>query len=109
MFKKLLFLFIPICLLTSCYSQRMRNELHADKNMHKIKIGMTKEEVVSAMGNTYKMMEAKQSNDGYKEVIGYPDWQEGIYRLRLTDGKLTEWDYILPPAHRHSDNTPIDK
>lgn len=58
----------------------------------------------STMGNTYKLMEAKQTADGYKEVLGYVDWQSGIYRLRLVNGKLTEWDYILPPAHRHNEN-----
>ena len=52
------------------------------------------------------MMEAKQTTDGYKEVIGYVDLQEGIYRIRLSNGKVAEWDYILPPTHRHSDNIP---
>lgn len=106
MIKKLLLLFIPICIFTSCYTARMKNELKADNNMQKVRIGMTKEEVVSIMGNTYKMMEAKQTTDGYKEVIGYVDLQEGIYRIRLSNGKVAEWDYILPPTHRHSDNIP---
>lgn len=73
--------------------------------MQNIKIGMTKDEVVSTMGKTYKVMEAKQTTDGYREVLGYVDWQNGIYRLRLLNGKLTEWDYILPPVHRHNENT----
>lgn len=105
MIKKLLLLFIPICIFTSCYTTRMKNELKADDNMQKVRIGMTKEEVVSIMGDTYKVMEAKQTADGYQEVIGYVDLQNGIYRLRLSNGKVAEWDYILPPAHRHSENT----
>lgn len=77
--------------------------------MQMIKIGMTKDEVISTMGTTYKAMEAKQTDEGYKEVIGYVDWQSGIYRLSLVNGKLAEWDYILPPTHRHGDSTPAGK
>lgn len=104
MIKTLLLPLISICMFVSCGSTRLMNEWNADKNMQKVKIGMTKDEIISHMGQTYKVMEAPETPDEYIEVLGYVDAKEGIYRLRLVNDELTEWDYIFPPAHRFRDN-----
>ena len=42
------------------------------------------------------MLEVKQTAEGYKETLGYEDLQDGLYRFKLLDGKLQEWDYLQP-------------
>ena len=84
-----------ICLLTSC-GATYSNALAADKNIQKLELGMSKLEIINIMGSTYKRLEVKQTANGYRETLGFPDFQDGIYQLRLLDGKLQEWDYIQP-------------
>ena len=86
---------LSICLLTSC-GATLTNALAADNNIQKLELGMTKQEVITIMGNTYKRLEVKQTSDGYQETLGYSDYQDGLYRLRLLDGELQEWDYLQP-------------
>ena len=86
---------LSICLLTSC-GATLSNAMAADNNIQKLELGMARQDVINIMGNTYKRLEVKQTPTGYPETLGYVDYVEGTYRLRLLDGKLQEWDYIQP-------------
>lgn len=86
---------LSICLFTSC-GATLSNAIAADNNIQKLELGMTKQEIITIMGNTYKRLEVKQAPGGYQETLGYLDYQDGLYRLRLLDGKLQEWDYLQP-------------
>ena len=59
------------------------------------------------MGDTYKRLEVKQTSKGYRETLGYIDSQDGIYRFRLLNNKLQEWDYLQP--NKCKDNCSNDK
>lgn len=102
--KYILFSCFSICLFTSC-GTTFNNAKNADNNIQKLELGMTKIEVIAIMGKTYKRLEVKQTANGYQETLGYEDLQDGLYRFKLLDGKLQEWDYLQPDRckEKHSD------
>ena len=97
---------LSVYLFTSC-GATLSNALAADSNIQKLELGMTKQEIVSIMGDTYKRLEVKQTSEGYRETLGYLDFQDGIYRFRLLNNKLQEWDYLQP--NKCKDNCSNDK
>lgn len=89
-----------ILLLTSCASTL--NVMNTDSNMKKLKIGMTKEEVVSIVGNHYEIIGANK----HTEMIGYQYATNEIYILKFENNKLVEWHKEWLRQERFS---PIDQ
>lgn len=88
MAKKLLLLITFSMLLFSCSTYNsMKN---ADKNIRDISLGMSQQQIVSIMGDQYEVVEAKDNII----VWGYKSFDDGIYKLRFTDGKLSEWSKV---------------
>ncbi|WP_293715878.1 hypothetical protein [uncultured Parabacteroides sp.] len=93
--KYILLAGLSVCLFTSC-GATLSNAIAADNNIQKVELGMSKLEIIHIMGNTYKRLEVKQTHQGYRETLGYSDMQDGLYRFRLLNDKLQEWDYLQP-------------
>lgn len=88
MTKKLLLFITFSMLLFSCSTYNsMKN---ADKNIRDISLGMSQQQIVSIMGDQYEVVEAKDNII----VWGYKSFDDGIYKLRFTDGKLSEWSKV---------------
>lgn len=79
-----LFAFIVSLFATSCITYH-----NVDKNSKKVSLGMTKDEVVSVMGKSYKVVSISNERAGQLEVLSYEgmsdDW---IYMFYFLDGKL---------------------
>lgn len=97
---RILFLIsILALLLTSCAT--IGSMLHADHNMKKVEINMTKDEVISIMGNVYELIGSTEE----LLIIGYKTADDGIYKLYFEHGILKEWyKEWLPTAHRTGDD-----
>ncbi len=88
MAKKLLLLISFSILLFSCSTYNsMKN---ADKNIRNISLGMSQQQIISIMGDEYEVVEAKDNIT----VWGYKSFDEGIYKLRFINGKLSEWNKV---------------
>lgn len=109
MIKKVFVPFLLVLLFASCSSTI--SLWHADSNMRKISIGMTKEQVISVMGKHYESVAATHQT----EVIGYKSSEYEIYILQFENNKLIEWhkewlqrDRIAPTEtslHKQKDNS----
>lgn len=90
-------------LFVSCSSYK--NMLSSDNNIKKIELGMTKDQVISIMGDSYEIIRSKEG----LVVLGYESRGDGIYKLRFVNGILTEWNkewlhrYPVKDAHYNSD------
>ncbi|MCD8166141.1 MAG: outer membrane protein assembly factor BamE [Bacteroides sp.] len=71
--------------------------------MQKIRIGMTKNEVVAIMGKSYEVI--AHTEKGY--TLGYKAYDEGIYHLRFVNNRLKSWKKEWPyyPRFRHQERT----
>lgn len=74
----------------------------------KLELGMTKKEVISVMGDGYRVISAAQTPEGNLEVLRYiPTIDTTEYIIYLLDGKLVEWHEDVPntnanrPPHPH--------
>lgn len=79
-------LLILICMITSCSSYR--GMMGADSNIKKVNLGMTQQEVIAIMGDTYEIISTKEGTS----TLGYKSSDNGIYKLLFIDGKLKEWN-----------------
>lgn len=83
--KKLCCILISL-LLISCNSYM--GMLNADGNIRNVSLGMSQQQVASVMGNHYEVLEARNN----AIVWGYKAADNGIYRLRFVDGRLSDWN-----------------
>ncbi|NDW10034.1 hypothetical protein [Dysgonomonas sp. 520] len=97
MANKLSFLILFLLFLTSCGATH-NSMMNADSNMRKVKLDMTKQEVVAIMGETYLSVSSEKTPEGFKEVLGYRTavQTDGIYMLSFIDNKLAEWHIEWP-------------
>ncbi len=62
----------------------------ADNKIKLVQIGMTKNEVIDIMGNTYEIIAADK--DG--ETLGYRDFSNAIYQLAFVKDRLVRWNKV---------------
>lgn len=96
--KTILTVILSLLIFTSCAT--MISSLNADKRMKDVRIGMTQDEVIQIMGNSYQVIGSKQN----EVILGYEIISESIYRLVFIDGVLTEWTKEWLPkqdSHNH--------
>lgn len=99
MLKKIV-LFISISISILLFSCNTYNSLkNADKNIRNISLGMTQQQIISIMGDEYEILEAKDNII----VWGYKSLDDGIYKLRFTDGKLMEWNKVWLNKYEYED------
>lgn len=90
MFRKL---FVIIALGIALNSCSVYNTMRkANDNVKKVELGMTKERVISIMGEkNYRMSGLKENVHGLEERIWYPATQTSIFIFTFVDGQLVEW------------------
>ncbi|WP_221392163.1 outer membrane protein assembly factor BamE [Dyadobacter sp. NIV53] len=89
--NKMLLSLLAIYCLNGCVSNNIAWK--TNENIKKIKIGMTKEEVIKTLGQKY--MITSSARDAYGnpvEVIGYKSDMGEEYHLKFITNKLTEWN-----------------
>lgn len=91
MLKNLFITFLLAVAVSSCSTYKTM--LKANDNVKKVELGMTKDQVVSIMGDkTYRMSGLKESSEGLlEERIWYPATQGSIFIFVFVDDKLIEW------------------
>lgn len=95
--KKVIFTLVFTLMLISCGTTSLVSKAK------KLELGMTKKEVVSAMGDNYRVISASQTPEGNVEVLRYTatiDTTE--YVIYLLDGRLIEWHEEIPNGNHHS-------
>jgi len=108
--KKVIFTLVFTLALISCGTTNFVNRAK------KLELGMTKKEVISVMGNDFRVISASQTPEGNIEVLRYiASIDVTEYVIYLLDGKLVEWHEDIPNAHHphphkgrrvHHDNRP---
>lgn len=79
--KKLLFALLLATMLTACTSKIYNSSLK------QIELGMTKEQVVSLMGNEYTVVGQDYNN----QTIKYVDRFKNHWFFEFVDGRLYKW------------------
>lgn len=85
-------------LLASCSSYQTM--VNANDNVKNVSLGMTKEQVIAIMGQSYRLSGVSSlENGGLKEAIWYPATQKSIFFFTFEADKLIEWHerFILSP------------
>lgn len=107
MLKKLLILTL-ICTLASCasvlppdYKGLTNSMMNADNNIKKINLGMTKEQVITIMGEHYEIIGSKEG----ELLLGYKAYDYGIYKLLFINNKLKEWTKDWLPQYYNKDSS----
>lgn len=96
-------LYAAVVMLTCCtlfYS--CGTTMNMGSKLKKIEIGMTKQEVINILGNTYDVVAARDTPDGTLEILRYTGMTiDGYYPylVNFLDGKLVEWfmESAVPP------------
>ncbi len=110
--KILYSLFISVFVFTLVSCGAYRNSYSVSNNVKKVELGMTKEEVVSIMGESYTPVGVELENEIKKEVIGYRsinDSNDYLYMFYFSNNKLTSWkrEWVGSPypPHKVPENT----
>lgn len=96
--KNIFSIILSILLFTSCATTM--SMVNADNKIKKVKVGMTQEEVIQIMGNSYQIIGSKQG----QAILGYEAIGDSIYKLVFIDGILIEWTKEWLPRqdiHKH--------
>ncbi|MFC4677087.1 hypothetical protein [Dysgonomonas termitidis] len=91
--KKLLITTLLVIALVSCGS--VKDAMYSEKNVRKVELGMTKEEVISIMGKSYTSAGAIRSPEGSVEIIRWDsayDFEK--YEFHFVDKILKEWHRV---------------
>jgi len=76
---------------TSGYKSYNNRIYDTNKHIKEINLGMSKQDVITIMGENYEVLYAKNGT----VVLGYRSYDyyvHGVYKLVFVDGKLTEWE-----------------
>lgn len=91
-----IYVLLIVFLVTGCAT--VINPYKMDNRMQKIELGMTREKVISILGNNFESAGARITADGPVESISYlaknmtiTDYTEGYYILSFKDNILVEW------------------
>lgn len=88
--KSLLLIYCVGYLLTACVSSHITWSTHS--NMKKVAIGMSKDQVISVLGNDYLVASSSKDERGNNvEVLAYKSDVHEEYRLRFINAQLAEW------------------
>ncbi|ADY52255.1 hypothetical protein Pedsa_1698 [Pseudopedobacter saltans DSM 12145] len=75
----------------------------ANQRMRSINLGMSKNEVIKAMGKYYIVNSAsKDSQENLKEILAYKSDVNEEYKLVFINDKLTEWNRVFTNCNEHS-------
>lgn len=84
----------------SCSAQRAIME--TDSNIKKIKLGMSKQEVINTMGKQYRVAGADRLNDNsIMELITYENPYNEEYQLWFQNDVLMKWNRIYKYNYSH--------
>lgn len=107
MIKRIIILSALVFMLASCgtlmpakYMSVSKSMMNTDENMKKVELGMTQEQVISAMGKRYEIIGAREN----MVILGYKSYDNGIYKLFFVDEKLIEWNKEWIPQRWDYDN-----
>lgn len=84
--KKLFLMLLLSAMLSSCVSLFYTT----DKNIRKLELGMTEEEVIQVMGKSYEII--ARTEDSF--TLGYKSASDEYYRLKFAYDQLVEWDKV---------------
>lgn len=105
--KKILILLFTALSLSLVSCSVMDPPYSVDKNIRKVTLGMTKEQVVKIMHNLHESVGLSNEEEGQLEVISYQGQNhEFVYVLYFLDGKLDRMQKELknppiPPRRPH--------
>lgn len=95
---RLMMFSLVIIFLTSCGS--MASMINADRNIRKVELGMSRNEVVSIMGKDFRVLGASRTEEGDIETIGYDNANDELYLLDFLEGKLVGYELTRPHQSR---------
>jgi len=96
--KSLILIPFIVCLLSACVSNNI--VWSTNKNIKKVQLGMTKDEVIQILGEKYMITSASEDNQGnHIEVLGYKSDSDEEYKLKFVNNKLIEWDRERIPKY----------
>jgi len=95
---KLIFIFFAGFMLFSCAASYNAQSLNA--NMKKLRLDMTKSEVISIVGDSYTITACyKDVENNYVEIFGYRISEKEEYKLLFISDKLFRWERICIPEN----------
>lgn len=95
--KKLFFILVISLSIISCETTNLVNKTK------RLKLGMTKKELILLMGKDFKIVSASRTPDGDLEVISYNIIsEESNYIMYLLNGKLDRWHETNKTTHHHN-------
>ena len=94
--KNLLYLFTMLLLSACVSSVRMTSS-----KMNQLELGMTKEQVITILGNGYTIAEKRVEAGNQIEVLSYRDFykDDEFYMFLFTNDKLEKWHRDLLPKY----------
>lgn len=110
--KKLLYLS-----LTSLFVSFMSCGLFKQLDLNQLQFGMSKQEVYNVAGSPNRILSARQTSDGFQEVLEYITARKEVYALEFWNDYLTGFEFVeeivdyvppvYPPAIRPEPGRPI--
>jgi len=91
--KKIKF-FLTLAILICCFSFSSCGTMSLGSKLKKVEIGMTKEQVIKYLGNSYDVVAARDTPDGALEILRYENITiDGPipYTVTFLNGMLVEW------------------
>lgn len=89
MIRKTVYSLLLIGLLSSCASAF--GVVGLGSKMKKLELGMTKEETLNVLGNSYDVIATSQTPEGKLEIFRFYGMNTFSYSTYFLDGKLVEW------------------
>lgn len=84
--KKILFIAFIATVLSACSSMKVYNSA-----LKQIELGMTREQVVSLMGDKYKTTGISSAQGKEQETLEYKDMYKNHFFFVFLDGHLNKW------------------
>ena len=97
MIRRIVYSLLLIGLLSSCASTF--GIVGLGSKMKKLEIGMTKQETLSILGDSYSVIAASQTPEGRLEVFSFIGLNSGSYTTYFMEGKLVEWHEGYPRSN----------
>lgn len=77
-----------------------------NRNMNRLELGMSKEELVSHLGRNFTIAEKRMEGGKLIEVLSYRNYphESELYKFIFINGRLEEWYQELIPVYRIEEN-----
>lgn len=85
--KKLISVVLVSILFVSCGAYR-------SFDLNRLTTGMTKEQVISAVGEPQRILAVNNTKDGYQEVLEYRTSRDEVYALEFWNDYLTGYEFL---------------